>query len=97
LSRLLQWRPLRLLARLAAGAGAMMVGHTLLITHLIYDRSKLYRWSWLRELVSQAPTTILNVHAGFDESTEALVALFRHAKIRSLGFYDPKKSRKKRR
>jgi len=91
LSRLLPWRPLRLLTRLAACAGAMMVGHTLLITHLIYDRSQLYRWSWLRELVSQTPTTILNVHAGFDESTEALLALFPNAKIRSLSFYDPKK------
>lgn len=91
LSRFLSWRPLPLLTRLGAYAGALMVANTLFISHLIYDRSKLYRWTWLQELVGKPPAGILNVHAGFDQSTEALVARFPDAQIQPLSFYNPKK------
>lgn len=42
----------------------------------VYDRSALYRWQWLRELLPQAPQSWANVHCGLDESTPALRALF---------------------
>ena len=42
----------------------------------VYDRSALYRWQWLRELLPQTPQSWANVHCGLDESTPVLRALF---------------------
>jgi SAM-dependent methyltransferase len=59
------------------------------VTHWIYDRSNLYRWDWLLLHVPQAPKRILNVHAGYDESADALVRLFPKAEIINCDIFDP--------
>ncbi len=67
--------PLRLLAALGfVGALYFMVG-SLGVSHVVYDRSDLYRWGWLaRALRDLQPGKVVCCHAGFDECSEALRA-----------------------
>ncbi len=60
-----------------------------IITHWIYDRSNLYRWDWLLMHVPVPPKRILNVHAGYDASADALATLFPTAEIINCDIFDP--------
>lgn len=84
-------RPWWLRAGLAAGAGGALfyLAGSLVVSWWIYDRSPLYRWAWLRRMVAGQPRRIINVHSGFDESSEAVKALFPDAELTVLDFYDP--------
>lgn len=82
-------RWLRLFAG-AVGAGASwQTLASLTATHLAYDRSQLYAWSWLESLLPARPRRIANIHSGFDESSVSLRALFPEAELRVFDFYDP--------
>lgn len=70
---------------------AWLVIASLGVSHWIYDRSGLCRWEWLHELLPQ-PRQIVNVHAGFDESSKALREIFPGSKLVVFDFYDPQKS-----
>jgi SAM-dependent methyltransferase len=59
------------------------------ITHWIYDRSNLYSWDWLLLHVPMPPKRILNIHAGYDESADALARLFPKAEIINCDIFDP--------
>lgn len=55
-----------------AGAGFFVFG-SLGVSHLIYDRSDLYRWQWLeRALIGAQREHFILCHAGFDETSAAL-------------------------
>lgn len=55
-----------------AGAAYFLVG-SLGVSHLIYDRSDLYRWSWLdRALGGTKRQVFVFCHAGFDEASRSL-------------------------
>lgn len=59
-------------AAAAAGAGYFLIG-SLGVSHLIYDRSDLYRWSWLdRARRGGTFHRAIFCHSGFDESSVAL-------------------------
>lgn len=79
-----------------AFAAALLVTVSLILsiaaTYYIYDRSELYELSWLDRLLPSAPSTILNIHAGFDETSEALYRKFPRANLRVFDCYDPKTS-----
>jgi hypothetical protein len=62
------------LACAAAGAGASyFLFVSLGVSHLIYDRSDLYRWRWLERALQGAPAhDIIFCHSGFDEASGAL-------------------------
>ncbi len=70
------------------GVGFYFVG-SLAVSHWVYDRSALYGWRWLARFVSKEPGRIVNVHAGFDESTGALRNLYPSAVVTPVDFYDP--------
>jgi SAM-dependent methyltransferase len=54
-------------------AAAYFVLGSLAISHLIYDRSDLYRWGWLeRALRGLHPKQAVFCHTGFDEASLAL-------------------------
>lgn len=55
----------------------------------VYDRSALYRWSWLREVFPQSPQSWANIHCGLDESTSALRALFPGTQSQVLDIFAP--------
>jgi SAM-dependent methyltransferase len=85
-------RSLRMLAALgSAGAAAFSLG-SLAASHWIYDRSELYSWRWLDRVVTRAPRRVLNVHAGFDESSEVLAMRFSGAELVTCDFYDAERN-----
>jgi hypothetical protein len=72
----------------AAMAGALyFVAASLLASYLVYDRSEIYRWTWLHRFIGDA-RTILNVHAGFDETTNGVRRVLRRS-VHPFVFYDP--------
>ncbi len=64
---------------------------SLAVSYAIYDQSPLYRWIWIKDLLTRAPQQIANIHAGFDESSEALRNLFPQASLVIVDLYDPKR------
>lgn len=70
----------------ALGSIALLL--PLLASHLIYDRSALYRMPWLDLLPEQTPRAVLNLNAGFDEISPALQQRFRGSTLHVLDFYD---------
>ncbi len=81
-------------APVAIAASALMalpLISSLLISYYIYDRSALYALSWLDRLSLRKGGTIVNIHAGFDESSYLLKNKFPEAKLSVLDFYDPAK------
>lgn len=63
---------------------------SLLVSAYIYDFSSLYKLSWLRG-VQPVDGNILNINAGFDETSELLVRQFPNAILTAADFYDPAK------
>ena len=63
---------------------------SLLVSWYVYDCSELYALRWLDQAI-QAPRGIVNIHAGFDESSALLQHKFPEASLRVFDFYDPKK------
>lgn len=81
------------IAALLAAVGAVwLIGSSLVASYWIYDRSPLSRWEWLREFVPSSSERLVNVHAGFDESSPALRRLFPQAEVLELDFYDVEKA-----
>jgi len=64
---------------------------SLLVSYYIYDMSGLYKLYWINQLNATAQEKILNINAGFDETSTLLRAKFPQAELIVLDFYDPKK------
>jgi SAM-dependent methyltransferase len=64
---------------------------SLAISWYIYDYSNLYSLAWLDAIIPIAPTKMLNIHAGFDETSLLLQQKYPHTEMIVLDFYDPKK------
>lgn len=62
-----------LLAALAFAIALYFSAASLLASWIVYDSSPIYDWTWLRPHVGDA-RTILNIHAGFDETTAGVRA-----------------------
>ena len=71
----------------AAGALYFLLS-SLVASHLIYDLSDLYRWTWWKQRISP-PARIVNIHSGFDETTRQLEELCPDSEVVALDFYDP--------
>lgn len=80
-------------ASTAFAASAALAGMAILlplwVSHLVYDRSDLYRMDWLDTLGADRNGIILNINAGFDETTPLLRERFRECTVHALDFYDP--------
>lgn len=55
----------------------------------VYDLSGLYTLPWLRDWQGKDSPTLVNLHAGFDESSFLLRQRFPNADLMVLDFYDP--------
>lgn len=62
---------------------------SLAVSYYVYDLSGLYGFSWLNVLKTEK--RIVNVSAGFDETSHLLSFLFKESEVISLDFYDPLK------
>jgi SAM-dependent methyltransferase len=76
---------------LYAGTGlvAMWLVASLAASWIVYDRSRLMDWDWILQALGFHPASWINIHAGHDESTPALRALFSDAQGRVFDIYDP--------
>jgi SAM-dependent methyltransferase len=80
---------LALCCAIAAGSGYFLFV-SLGVSHLIYDRSDLYRWHWLERALGRGKHgRIVFCHAGFDESSDALRDRLADAEWRILEHHDP--------
>lgn len=63
---------------------------SLLISYYIYDFSDLYELKWIKE--NENCESILNINAGFDETSNLIKTKFPNSKFTALDFYDSEKN-----
>ncbi|MGH9947576.1 MAG: class I SAM-dependent methyltransferase, partial [Pyrinomonadaceae bacterium] len=68
---------------------ALLTLISLVVTLYVYDLSGFYRFEWLDELKVRPVETMMNVNAGFDETSALLKSKFPNAKLVACDFYDP--------
>jgi ubiquinone/menaquinone biosynthesis C-methylase UbiE len=64
---------------------------SLLVSCYIYDFSNLYKLSWLDNLLTKGNGKIVNINAGFDETSNLLKSKFANSELVVFDFYDPAK------
>ncbi|MBW8687929.1 class I SAM-dependent methyltransferase [Chitinophaga rhizophila] len=62
---------------------------SLTVSVYVYDLSDLYKLYWIRE--QDDASLIVNIHAGFDETSLLLKHKYKNAVLRVIDFYDPAK------
>lgn len=62
---------------------------SLAVSWYVYDCSNLYSFPWLKESAAPPEGAILNIHAGFDESSRPIQQIFPKAKLQVYDFYNP--------
>ena len=60
----------------------------LLVSYYVYDKSGFYTLKWLDEIHIPADGLIVNINAGFDETSELLAQKYPRAKLHVFDFYD---------
>jgi SAM-dependent methyltransferase len=81
------WRTLVLIGVLPA---LWWLCSSLLVSYYVYDRSSLYSLRWIEGCLSRSPRRWINIHAGLDETSARLAALFPATESRILDIYDPR-------
>jgi len=71
------------------GLAAVWIVGSLIASWVIYDRSPLSRWEWIRGALTLHPRRWINVHAGLDESTPALCRFLAPSEGRVFDIFDP--------
>ncbi|HEX4647095.1 MAG TPA: class I SAM-dependent methyltransferase [Verrucomicrobiae bacterium] len=61
---------------------------SLVVSHWVYDRSRIYKWTWLADCLPIGPRRWANIHAGLDESSPALRRFFPGAEGMVLDIFD---------
>jgi SAM-dependent methyltransferase len=68
----------------------LWLASSLIVSHYVYDRSRLYQLDWLDEVFPLAPRNWVNIHSGFDETSELLAAKLPGTDSETVDIYDPK-------
>lgn len=86
---------------LGAGADYIIIGLltvifcattiSILASYFIYDHTKLYEFSWLKDTNSDSCSTIVNINAGFDETSNIIKHIYSNCQLKVFDFYDPQK------
>jgi ubiquinone/menaquinone biosynthesis C-methylase UbiE len=63
---------------------------SIVVSAYIYDFSDLYKLCWLKN-VAPGEARIVNINAGFDETSTLLQAKFKKSKLLVIDFYNPEK------
>lgn len=80
---------LKLICGIALASVIYFILVSLGVSHLVYDRSDLYRWNWLdRALRGLNLREAIFCHSGFDEASVQLREKFRHAQWLVLDHFD---------
>lgn len=64
---------------------------SLVVSFYVYDLSDLYEFKWLKEVNAEKAEKIVNIHAGFDETSLLLQKKMPGAALSVFDFYDPEK------
>lgn len=64
---------------------------SLAVSYYVYDLSNLYQLTWLNSLKINPKSKIVNINAGFDETSALLQHRYPNAELAVLDFYDPAK------
>lgn len=62
---------------------------SLIAAYYIYDLAGFYDFKWLEESVPSEISEIVNINAGFDETSEILKTKFNESNLHVFDFYDP--------
>jgi SAM-dependent methyltransferase len=71
-----------------AGFADFWLVSSLLVSHLIYDRSEIASGSWMEQALPTGPLSIANFHAGLDEASHHLSRQFPAARLSVFDFHD---------
>ena len=80
---------LMLVMQILAGLAFISVVLSLVVSYYVYDLSRLYKLDWITS--SGDNFKILNINAGFDETTDLLRLKFKNSEVFSYDFYDSEK------
>jgi len=84
--------PLGLLSILCMVIGCLLFNLIIVslgVSFWVYDLSELYEFDWLVKMIPCHPARVLNLHAGFDETSVALKQIFPNAQLQVFDFYSP--------
>jgi SAM-dependent methyltransferase len=87
--RLPGWWWIRIPAWTAVAMVALWLVASLVASWIVYDRSRLMQWDWVLQALGFSPLSWINIHAGHDESSDALRRLFRNASGRVFDIFAP--------
>lgn len=83
--------PLKTWLYVLAGLGFLPLFISTMVSWYVYDLSGFYHLTWMNTPPQNFSGTLLNIHAGFDETSSLLKAKFPRATIKVYDFYDPVK------
>ena len=72
-----------------AGLVAMWLVTSLAASWIVYDRSRLMQWDWVLQALGFHPLSWINIHAGHDDSSDALRRIFKDARGRVFDIFAP--------
>ena len=61
------------------------------VSYYIYDYSNIYSLDWLQAINVPAGASLVNIHAGFDETSHLLAKRYPDRALQVFDFYDPEK------
>lgn len=64
---------------------------SLCVSYYVYDLSGLYQLNWIDSFLDAGESKIININAGFDETSILLKDMFPGSELIILDFYDPEK------
>ena len=90
---LVAWTVLPLAGRavllIAAAPVLFWMVASLAVSHYVYDRFPLYDLHWLERALAHVPRRWINIHAGWDETSQLLQAIFPDAVGEAVDLFDP--------
>jgi SAM-dependent methyltransferase len=88
LSRLTLPAWMRIAAYVSLTPMAAWLAASIVVSWIVYDRSRLMDWDWVLQALGFSPKSWINLHAGHDESSVALTRIFPGASGRVFDIYD---------
>ncbi len=79
----------RIALLIASAPAAFWLAMSLAVSHYVYDRFPLYDLGWLERALLRTPRRWLNVHSGWDETSELLESVFPGADGQVADIFDP--------
>jgi hypothetical protein len=82
---------LRTAILLASACICLSVCISLAVSWYVYDFSPLYEFQWLQMFTTSKTMRVVNLHAGFDETSQIIRQRFPQAQLQVFDFYDAEK------